>query len=119
MVLTNLVIIPVHSVAAVNSALISPLTLTYSPPPSPIAHRPSPIAPLSTPYPITHRRSGSAAQIVTDGVFSMDGNVAPMRDMCDLADQYGAIVLTDECHATGFFGKTGRGVPEYFGIEGV
>jgi len=49
----------------------------------------------------------------------MDGNVAPMRDMCDLADQYGAIVLTDECHATGFFGKTGRGVPEYFGIEGV
>lgn len=46
--------------------------------------------------------------IVTDGVFSMDGNVAPLKEICDLADKYNAIVFVDECHATGFFGKTGR-----------
>lgn len=46
--------------------------------------------------------------IVTDGVFSMDGNVAPLREICDLADKYNALVFVDECHATGFFGKTGR-----------
>lgn len=46
--------------------------------------------------------------IVTDGVFSMDGNVAPLKEICDLADKYKAIVFIDECHATGFFGKTGR-----------
>lgn len=46
--------------------------------------------------------------IVTDGVFSMDGNVAPLKQICDLADKYNAIVFVDECHATGFFGKTGR-----------
>lgn len=46
--------------------------------------------------------------IVTDGVFSMDGNVAPLPQICDLADKYGALVFMDECHATGFFGKTGR-----------
>lgn len=46
--------------------------------------------------------------IVTDGVFSMDGNVAPLKEICDLADLYGALVFVDECHATGFFGPTGR-----------
>lgn len=46
--------------------------------------------------------------IVTDGVFSMDGNVAPLDKICDLADKYDALVFVDECHATGFFGKTGR-----------
>lgn len=46
--------------------------------------------------------------IATDGVFSMDGNVAPLKEICDLADQYNALVFVDECHATGFFGKTGR-----------
>lgn len=46
--------------------------------------------------------------IATDGVFSMDGNVAPLKEICDLADKYNAIVFVDECHATGFFGKTGR-----------
>ncbi|XP_014774822.1 2-amino-3-ketobutyrate coenzyme A ligase, mitochondrial isoform X2 [Octopus bimaculoides] len=56
--------------------------------------------------------------IVTDGAFSMDGNVAPLIDICDLADKYNAIVFIDECHATGFFGKTGRGTEEYHGIEG-
>ncbi|KAG0422254.1 hypothetical protein HPB47_001914 [Ixodes persulcatus] len=56
--------------------------------------------------------------IVTDGVFSMDGNVAPLRDICDLAERYNAMVFVDECHATGFFGKTGRGTEEYFGLSG-
>ncbi|XP_064476793.1 2-amino-3-ketobutyrate coenzyme A ligase, mitochondrial-like [Ornithodoros turicata] len=56
--------------------------------------------------------------IVTDGVFSMDGNVAPLGDICDLAEKYDAMVFVDECHATGFFGKTGRGTEEYFGIAG-
>lgn len=46
--------------------------------------------------------------IVTDGVFSMDGNVAPLPEICALADKYNAMVFIDECHATGFFGKTGR-----------
>jgi glycine C-acetyltransferase len=51
--------------------------------------------------------------IVTDGVFSMDGIVAQLDKICDLADQYGALVMTDECHSSGFMGKTGRGVHEY------
>ncbi len=51
--------------------------------------------------------------IVTDGVFSMDGNIAQLDKICDLADKYDALVMTDECHATGFMGKTGRGVHEY------
>ncbi len=46
--------------------------------------------------------------IVTDGVFSMDGNVTPLDTICDLADKYKALVFIDECHSTGFFGKTGR-----------
>ncbi|MFT6871693.1 MAG: glycine C-acetyltransferase [Roseivirga sp.] len=51
--------------------------------------------------------------IVTDGVFSMDGTIAPLDKICDLADQYNALVMTDECHSTGFMGKTGRGVHEH------
>lgn len=51
--------------------------------------------------------------IVTDGVFSMDGDIAKMNEICDLADKYDALVMTDECHSAGFIGKTGRGVPEY------
>lgn len=51
--------------------------------------------------------------IVTDGVFSMDGTIAQLDKICDLADQYDALVMTDECHSTGFIGKTGRGVHEY------
>ena len=50
--------------------------------------------------------------IVTDGVFSMDGFVAPLDKICDLADKYNALVMVDECHATGFIGKTGRGTIE-------
>jgi glycine C-acetyltransferase len=51
--------------------------------------------------------------IVTDGVFSMDGDIAKLDQICDLADKYDALVMTDECHSAGFIGKTGRGVPEY------
>lgn len=54
--------------------------------------------------------------IVTDGAFSMDGTIARLDKICDLADAYEALVMTDECHATGFIGKTGRGVPEYRGV---
>lgn len=54
--------------------------------------------------------------IVTDGVFSMDGDIAKMDQICDLADKYNAMVLTDECHSAGFIGKTGRGVPEHCGV---
>lgn len=51
--------------------------------------------------------------IVTDGVFSMDGNVAPMDKICDLAEKYDALVMVDECHSAGVVGKTGRGVSGY------
>ena len=51
--------------------------------------------------------------IATDGVFSMDGTIAQLGKICDLADKYGALVMSDECHSTGFVGKTGRGVHEY------
>ncbi len=54
--------------------------------------------------------------IVTDGVFSMDGDSAKMDQICDLADKYDALVMTDECHSAGFMGKTGRGVPELCGV---
>jgi glycine C-acetyltransferase len=56
--------------------------------------------------------------IVTDGVFSMDGTIAQMDKICELADKYKALVMTDECHSMGFVGKTGRGVPEYRGVQG-
>ena len=56
--------------------------------------------------------------IATDGVFSMDGNVAPLKEIVDLAKNYGALTFIDECHATGFFGETGRGTEEFFGLDG-
>jgi len=56
--------------------------------------------------------------VVTDGVFSMDGDVAPLKEVCDLADRYRALVLVDDSHATGFMGKTGRGTPEHCGVAG-
>ena len=56
--------------------------------------------------------------IATDGVFSMDGNIAQLDKICDLADKYDAMVMVDECHATGFFGKTGRGAIEYRNVMG-
>jgi glycine C-acetyltransferase len=56
--------------------------------------------------------------IVTDGAFSMDGTIAQLDKICDLADKYEALVMTDECHSMGFLGKTGRGVPEHCGVMG-
>ena len=56
--------------------------------------------------------------IATDGVFSMDGIIADLKSICDLADKYNALVLVDDSHATGFTGKNGRGTPEYCGVEG-
>jgi len=56
--------------------------------------------------------------IVTDGVFSMDGSIAQLDKICDLADKYDAIVMIDECHASGFMGKTGRGTHEHRGVMG-
>ncbi len=56
--------------------------------------------------------------IVTDGVFSMDGIIADLKGICDLADKYDALVCVDDSHATGFVGKTGRGSAEYCGVVG-
>jgi glycine C-acetyltransferase len=56
--------------------------------------------------------------IATDGVFSMDGDIANLNDICDLAEKYDALVMIDDCHATGFMGAHGRGTPEHCGVEG-
>lgn len=56
--------------------------------------------------------------IATDGVFSMDGTIAKLGLICDLAGRYEALVMVDDSHATGFMGKTGRGTPEHYGVEG-
>ena len=56
--------------------------------------------------------------IATDGVFSMDGIVANLKEICDLADEYDALVMVDDSHAVGFMGDTGRGTPEYCGVSG-
>lgn len=56
--------------------------------------------------------------IVTDGVFSMDGFIAPLKGICDLAERYGALVMVDDSHAVGFMGAHGRGTPEHCGVEG-
>src|SRR3546814_5594312 len=56
--------------------------------------------------------------IVTDGAFSMDGTIAPLDKICDLADKYKALVMSDESNCTGFLGKTGRGAHEHNGVMG-
>jgi glycine C-acetyltransferase len=56
--------------------------------------------------------------IATDGVFSMDGTIANLKGICDLAEQYDAMVMVDDAHAAGFIGKTGRGTPEHCGVQG-
>lgn len=56
--------------------------------------------------------------IATDGVFSMDGDIAKLKEICDLADTYGALVMVDDSHATGYIGKHGRGTPEACKVEG-
>jgi glycine C-acetyltransferase len=69
---------------------------------------------------LTEARAAGAKYtlIVTDGAFSMDGTIAQLDKICDLADRYQAMVMSDECHSTGFIGKTGRGVHEYRGVMG-
>lgn len=56
--------------------------------------------------------------IATDGVFSMDGDIAPLKEICDLAEKYGALVMVDDAHANGVMGKTGGGTPEHCGVVG-
>ena len=56
--------------------------------------------------------------VATDGVFSMDGDIVKLKEICDLADRYGALVMVDDSHATGFMGKTGRGTHEHCGVMG-
>lgn len=56
--------------------------------------------------------------ICTDGVFSMDGDIAPLKAICDLAEKYDALVMVDDSHATGYIGATGRGTPEHCGVSG-
>ncbi|CAN5557780.1 glycine C-acetyltransferase [soil metagenome] len=56
--------------------------------------------------------------IATDGVFSMDGTIANLKGICDLAEKYDAMIMVDDAHAAGFIGKTGRGTPEYCGVQG-
>ena len=63
-------------------------------------------------------RNARFIMIATDGVFSMDGIIADLQSICDLADQYDAIVMVDDSHAVGFIGETGRGTPQYCGVEG-
>ena len=63
-------------------------------------------------------QSARFRMIATDGVFSMDGYVAPLREICDLAEKYNALVMVDDSHATGFVGKRGRGTPEHCNVMG-
>jgi glycine C-acetyltransferase len=67
---------------------------------------------------LTEAAGARFRMIVTDGVFSMDGDIAPLKEICDLADRHRALVLVDDSHATGFMGKTGRGTPEHCGVAG-
>ena len=56
--------------------------------------------------------------VVTDGVFSMDGYIAKLKEICDLAERYNSLVMVDDCHATGFMGEAGRGTPSHCGVDG-
>ena len=63
-------------------------------------------------------RGARTRLIATDGVFSMDGFIAKLHEICDLAERYDALVMVDDSHATGFMGATGRGTPEHTGVDG-
>jgi glycine C-acetyltransferase len=67
---------------------------------------------------LENTKTARARLIVTDGVFSMDGTIAKLDSLCDLADEYDALAMIDDCHATGFLGETGRGTHEYRGVMG-
>ena len=69
---------------------------------------------------LAEARAAGAQRILvaTDGVFSMDGDIAKLDEICDIAEKYEAMVMIDDCHATGFVGKTGRGVSEHRGVQG-
>ncbi|MDJ0521102.1 MAG: glycine C-acetyltransferase [Planctomycetota bacterium] len=68
---------------------------------------------------LTEAREGGARRVLvaTDGVFSMDGDIAKLDEVCDIAERFEAMVLVDDSHATGFIGKTGRGTPEHHGVQ--
>ncbi|MGB7654742.1 MAG: glycine C-acetyltransferase [Novosphingobium sp.] len=76
------------------------------------------MADLEAQLQLAGQEGGGAKVIVTDGVFSMDGFIANLSAICDLADQYGALVMVDDCHAAGFMGATGRGSIEHCGVMG-
>jgi glycine C-acetyltransferase len=63
-------------------------------------------------------RGARLVVVATDGVFSMDGPLAPLDGICQVAERFGALVLVDDSHASGFVGRTGRGTPEHFGVQG-
>ncbi len=67
---------------------------------------------------LVEARGARTRLIATDGVFSMDGDVAPLAEICALAERHDALVMVDDSHATGFFGPTGRGTPEHCGVAG-
>jgi glycine C-acetyltransferase len=66
---------------------------------------------------LQHAATARRRMIVTDGVFSMDGYLAPLAEICELAERYDALVLVDDSHAVGFIGATGAGTPEHFGVQ--
>src|SRR5574342_159304 len=67
---------------------------------------------------LVETRDARLRLVVTDGVFSMDGDLARLDRICELADRHRALVMVDDSHATGFVGRTGRGTPEHFGVQG-
>ena len=75
------------------------------------------LTPPSPPYIKGGARGGKKRLIVTDGIFSMDGDIAPLREIVRLAKRYSAILMIDDAHATGVLGKNGRGTVEYFGLN--
>ena len=64
------------------------------------------------------KREGRRQLLITDGVFSMDGDIAPLPELCDVAEKHGAIMMLDDAHASGVLGKNGRGTVDHFGVHG-